>query len=212
MKHFTIQEVKSWDRFYRGNFINSISGFKSVSLIGTVNKDNLPNLAIFSNVVHLGADPALVGFINRPREASPHTLANIESTHNYTINHIHEDFVEKAHQTSAKYGSNESEFEKTGLTPLWTDESKAPFVKESKVRYALELQEIIPLKNNNTFLVIGAIQDIYVPVVAIKPDGFVDLARVGSLASLGIDGYYKALPVNRYSYAKPGQQPTPLLG
>lgn len=212
MKHFTIQEVKSWDRFYRGNFINSISGFKSVSLIGTVNKDNLPNLAIFSNVVHLGADPALVGFINRPREASPHTLANIESTHNYTINHIHEDFVEKAHQTSAKYGSNESEFEKTGLTPLWTDESKAPFVKESKVRYALELQEIIPLKNNNTFLVIGAIQDIYVPVVAIKPDGFVDLARVGSLASLGIDGYYKASPVNRYSYAKPGQQPTPLLG
>jgi flavin reductase (DIM6/NTAB) family NADH-FMN oxidoreductase RutF len=212
MKHFTIQEVKSWDRFYRGNFINSISGFKSVSLIGTVNKDNLPNLAIFSNVVHLGADPALVGFINRPREASPHTLANIESTHNYTINHIHEDFVEKAHQTSAKYGSNESEFEKTGLTPLWTDESKAPFVKESKVRYALKLQEIIPLKNNNTFLVIGAIQDIYVPVVAIKPDGFVDLARVGSLASLGIDGYYKASPVNRYSYAKPGQQPTPLLG
>jgi flavin reductase (DIM6/NTAB) family NADH-FMN oxidoreductase RutF len=212
MKHFTIQEVKSWDRFYRGNFINSISGFKSVSLIGTVNKDNFPNLAIFSNVVHLGADPALVGFINRPREASSHTLANIESTHSYTINHIHEDFVEKAHQTSAKYGSNESEFEKTGLTPLWTDESKAPFVKESKVRYVLELQEIIPLKNNNTFLVIGAIQDIYVPVVAIKPDGFVDLAGVGSLASLGIDGYYKASPVNRYSYAKPGQQPTPLLG
>jgi flavin reductase (DIM6/NTAB) family NADH-FMN oxidoreductase RutF len=207
MRHYTIEEVKSWDRFYRGNFINSISGFKSVSLIGTVDADNNPNLAVFSNIVHLGADPALIGFINRPREATPHTLANIENTHCYTINHIHEEFVERAHQTSAKYGSGESEFEKTGLTPLWTEDCKAPYVKESKVRYSLELQEIIPLKKNNTFLVVGAIKNIYVPSVAVQTDGFVDLQNVGSLASLGLDGYYKTTLVSRFSYAKPDQQP-----
>jgi flavin reductase (DIM6/NTAB) family NADH-FMN oxidoreductase RutF len=210
MRHYTIDEVKSWDRFYRGNFINSISGFKSVSLIGTVDAENNPNLAIFSNIVHLGADPALIGFINRPREASPHTLANIENTHCYTINHIHEEFVEQAHQTSAKYKIGESEFEKTGLTPLWTDDCKAPYVKESRVRYSLELQEIISLKKNNTYLVVGAIRDIYVPQVAIQTDGFVDLENVGSLASLGIDGYYKTSLVSRYSYAKPDQLPTRL--
>jgi flavin reductase (DIM6/NTAB) family NADH-FMN oxidoreductase RutF len=210
MRHYTIQEVKSWDRFYRGNFINSISGFKSVSLVGTVDGDNNPNLAVFSNIVHLGADPALIGFINRPREATPHTLANIENTHCYTINHIHEEFVEQAHHTSAKYGSGESEFEKTGLTPLWTDDCKAPYVKESQVRYALTLQEIIPIKKNNTYLVVGAIQDIYVPKVAVQTDGFVDLEQVGSLASLGIDGYYKASQLGRYAYAKP-HQPTSRL-
>jgi flavin reductase (DIM6/NTAB) family NADH-FMN oxidoreductase RutF len=210
MRHYTIDDVKSWDRFYRGNFINSISGFKSVSLIGTVDAENNPNLAIFSNIVHLGADPALIGFINRPREASPHTLANIENTHCYTINHIHEEFVEQAHQTSAKYKSGESEFEKTGLTPFWTDDCKAPYVKESRVRYSLELQEIISLKKNNTYLVVGAIRDIYVPQVAIQTDGFVDLENVGSLASLGIDGYYKTSLVSRYSYAKPDQLPTRL--
>lgn len=207
MRHYTLQEVKSWDRFYRGNFINSISGFKSVSLIGTVDANKNPNLAIFSNIVHLGADPALIGFINRPREATPHTLANIENTHCYTINHIQEEFVEKAHQTSAKYGSGESEFEKTGLTPLWTEDCKAPYVKESNVRYALSLQEIIPLKKNNTFLVIGAIQDIYVPKAAVQTDGFVDLENVGSLASLGLDGYYKTSLLSRYAYAK-ADQPT----
>lgn len=210
MRHYSIDEVKSWDRFYRGNFINSISGFKSVSLIGTVDAENNPNLAIFSNIVHLGADPALIGFINRPREASPHTLANIENTHCYTINHIHEEFVEQAHQTSAKYKIGESEFEKTGLTPLWADGCKAPYVKESRVRYSLELQEIIPLQKNNTYLVVGAIQDIYVPKVAIQADGFVDLENVGSLASLGIDGYYKTSLLSRYSYAKPDQLPTRL--
>ena len=210
MRHYTIDEVKSWDRFYRGNFINSISGFKSVSLIGTVDAENNPNLSIFSNIVHLGADPAIIGFINRPREASPHSLANIENTHCYTINHIHEEFVEQAHQTSAKYKIGESEFEKTGLTPLWTDDCKAPYVKESRVRYSLELQEIISLKKNNTYLVVGAIRDIYVPQVAIQTDGFVDLENVGSLASLGIDGYYKTSLVSRYSYAKPDQLPTRL--
>ncbi len=211
MKHISIREVKSWDRFYRGNFINSISGFKSVSLIGTVDTNNNPNLAIFSNIVHLGADPALIGFINRPREASPHTLANIESTQCYTINHIHEELAEMAHQTSAKYDSNESEFEQTGLTPLWTTDSKAPYVKESKVRYSLELQEVISLKKNNTFLVVGAIKDIYIPTEAIQPDGFVDLSIVGSLASLGIDGYYKTSLIRRYAYAKPHQRPVRLM-
>ena len=210
MKHFTIQEIKGWDRFYRGNFINSISGFKSVSLIGSVDRNQNANLAIFSNIVHLGADPALIGFINRPREASPHTISNIEETKSYTINHVQEEFLAKAHQTSAKYKKEESEFDKTGLTPLWTNDTMAPYVKESNVRYALELEEIIPLKQNDTFLVVGSIKDIYVPSVALQLDGFVDLEKAGSLTSLGIDGYYKTSLLKRYSYARPNQDPSEL--
>ena len=93
MQHYSLEEIKSWERFYRGNFINCLSGFKPVSLIGTVNESGQPNLAIFSNVVHLGADPALVGFINRPLEAAPHTISNIQATHHYTVNHIKENFL-----------------------------------------------------------------------------------------------------------------------
>mgnify|MGYP003865229197 CR=1 FL=1 len=115
MKHYTIAEIQGWSRIYRANFVNSLSGFKPVSLIATVSKTNQPNLAIFSNIVHLGADPALIGFINRPREAAPHTIRNIESTGFYTINHILPSFVDKAHQTSAKYDLGISEFEKVNL-------------------------------------------------------------------------------------------------
>jgi flavin reductase (DIM6/NTAB) family NADH-FMN oxidoreductase RutF len=89
------EELNSYDRFYRANLINSLSGFKSASLIGTKNKDGISNLAIFSNIVHLGADPALIGFVNRPLEAAPHTLTNIETTGFYTINHIHADWADK---------------------------------------------------------------------------------------------------------------------
>mgnify|MGYP000101847624 CR=1 FL=1 len=60
MQYFSINEIKEWDRFYRANFINSLQGFKPACLLGTVNERGQPNLAIFSNIVHIGADPALM--------------------------------------------------------------------------------------------------------------------------------------------------------
>ncbi len=204
MNHYTIADIKSWERFYRGNFINSLSGFKSVSLIGTCNEAGQPNLAIFSNIMHLGADPALIGFINRPIEAAPHTITNIKATGQYTINHIQQSFVKQAHQTSAKYLSTQNEFEETNLTAVFKNGCIAPFVAESNIQYALEVVEIVPIKHNNTFLVIGSIKDVYLPAAIVEPDGFVAIDKAGSMASLGIDSYYTCKPFVRYDYAKVG--------
>lgn len=199
----TIQDLNNFSRFNRANLINSISGFKPASLIATCDKNGNTNLAIFSNIIHLGADPALVGFINRPREAAPHTLANIEATGSYTINHIQEDIIEKAHQTSAKYAQDISEFDAVGLTPQYLPEITAPFVKESKVKYSLSLVEIIPIKHNNTFLILGSIQHLLFPPEILSDDGFLDLVQAGSICSLGIDAYYKTSFLKRLPYAKP---------
>jgi flavin reductase (DIM6/NTAB) family NADH-FMN oxidoreductase RutF len=139
MQHFSIPTIETWERFYRANFINSLTGFKSISLIGTINQKGQTNLGIFSSVVHLGSDPALIGFINRPIKAAPHTLANIQATGVYTINHVNRAFLELAHQTSAKYPEEVSEFDEVGLTPEFIEATQAPFVKESKVKYALTL-------------------------------------------------------------------------
>jgi flavin reductase (DIM6/NTAB) family NADH-FMN oxidoreductase RutF len=208
MQHFSIQEIRQWDRFYRANFINSLSGFKPVSLIGSISKMDVSNLAIFSNIVHIGADPALIGFINRPVEAAPHTISNIQETKQYTINHIHESIIAAAHQTSAKYAAGETEFAATGLTAIYKKNFKAPFVAESNIQYALELAEIVPIISNNTFLVIGEVKDVYVAKAIVQQDGFIAIEKAGSIASLGIDGYYTASPIARYAYAKPGVKPT----
>jgi len=196
--------IQSWERFYRANFINSLTGFKSVNLIGTINKKGHPNLGVFSSVVHIGSDPPLVGYINRPIKAAPHTLANIQSTGVYTINHIHPSFLEKAHQTSAKYPDEGSEFDEVGLIPEFLENISAPFVKESKVKYALTLEEIIPIKLNETFLVIGKIQQVKLEENILLPDGFLELDKASSMCSNGIDGYYTTQLIDRYQYAKPG--------
>jgi flavin reductase (DIM6/NTAB) family NADH-FMN oxidoreductase RutF len=210
MEVISSSTIQTWERFYRANFVNSLTGFKSVSLIGTINQNGQTNLAIFSSVVHLGSDPALIGFINRPIKAAPHTLANIQSTGTYTINHVHPSFLELAHQTSAKYPEEVSEFDELGLTPEFFEATAAPFVKESKVKYALTLEQIIPIKVNNTFLVIGKLQSVALEENILLSDGFLELDKASSICSNGIDAYYSTQLIDRYEYAKPGVKPEKL--
>jgi flavin reductase (DIM6/NTAB) family NADH-FMN oxidoreductase RutF len=165
-------DIETWERLYRANFVNSLTGFKSASLIGTVNGNGQPNLAVFSSIVHIGSNPALVGFINRPEAGFAHTLGNIRATGSYTLNHIHPSFVNKAHQTSAKYSVHVNEFDAVGLTPAFVEGIAAPFVKESRVKYALTVAEIIPIPLNGTFLVIGNIRCVLLEEDIVTADGF----------------------------------------
>ena len=72
---YTKQDIQAMDRVTRLKIINSVTGIKPGNLIGTLSKDGITNLAVFSSVVHLGSDPALLGFISRPRtDEVGHTL------------------------------------------------------------------------------------------------------------------------------------------
>jgi flavin reductase (DIM6/NTAB) family NADH-FMN oxidoreductase RutF len=203
MTHFNIDSLGQTERFYRANFINCLTAFKSPILIGTVSPKGDYNLAIFNNIVHLGSDPALIGFVNRPRAAAPHTLSNIEATGVYTMNHVTADMIEKAHQTSAKYPEGVSEFDQTGLTTEIAGDCIAPFVKESPVKFSLKLKEVIPIHFNHTFFVIGAIQHIYLDRDIVQEDGCLDLQRTDIVASLGIQEYYTLQKKSKLPYAKP---------
>jgi flavin reductase (DIM6/NTAB) family NADH-FMN oxidoreductase RutF len=75
-----------------------------------------------------------------------------------------------------------------GLKPEFLNTTFAPFVKESKVKFAFTLEEIIPIKLNNTFLVIGKIQQ--VKLDDSLPDGFLEIDKVSCICSNGIDGSY----------------------
>ncbi|MDO9376495.1 MAG: flavin reductase [Ferruginibacter sp.] len=205
MQTISSTDIDGMERFYRANLVNSLTGFKSVSLIGTANAAGKTNLGIFSSIVHIGSNPALVGYINRPIKAAPHTLANIEATGTYTINHIHPEFLPQAQQTSAKYDESISEFEAVGLTPQYLEDIAAPFVLESKVKYALTLQQIIPISLNDTFLVIGKITSIHLEKNILNQDGFLNLDQVPSLSCNGTGTYYLANAIADLPYAKPNQ-------
>lgn len=204
-QHLTKHEIKTFDNRYRAKLINSLSGFKSANLIATYDDTGNTNLAIFSSVVHLGASPALVGFIMRPDSVERHTLTNIKQQKRYTINQVTADFWQLAHQTSARYAQHQSEFQQTGLTEQFIGEIKAPFVKESPIKYALSLKEVLPITANNTLMVIGEITDIICPAGLVKEDGYLDVESAGTVAISGLDSYHKTTRLGRISYAKPEQ-------
>ena len=106
-------DIEKMPRIQRLNTINSVTGIKPANLIGTRSEEGLSNLAIFSSVVHLGSNPALLGFFFRPQHQHPKdTYRNIRSTAYYTINQVPAAFIRNAHFTSAKFPPELSEFER----------------------------------------------------------------------------------------------------
>jgi flavin reductase (DIM6/NTAB) family NADH-FMN oxidoreductase RutF len=201
--HFTAEKIDAFEQRFKTTFINSLWGFKMPTLIGTVSNEGNYNLAIFNSLFHVGATHSLFGLVCRPNSVERHTLQNIIHNKIFTVNYVHNQIVKQAHQTSARYLKHESEFDETKLTTQFENNCIAPFVLESKVKFAAELQEVIPVKTNNTVLLISKILHLHIPETVVQPDGFIDLQKLQIVASTGLDCYYTTNKIARYSYAKP---------
>ena len=203
-------KLEAMEQRFRAAFINSLGGFKSLVLIGTQSKNGQSNLAVFSSLFHLGANPPLFGIIVRPDQADRHTFENIKSTGFFTVNHVSELFFEQAHQTSARYAREVSEFDAVGLTPEYWDNFSVPLVMESAIKWVAQCKEIHDLSINGTHLVIGEMIEISYPEECQSTDGWLDLEKAGTLTVSGLDSYHVTRKLARLSYAKPDQLPKKL--
>ncbi|MGH1339584.1 MAG: flavin reductase family protein [Aureispira sp.] len=148
-KKITPADLEEMSHLSRINLINSITGYKSASLIGTKSTAGHLNVAIFSSVTHIGSNPPLIGFIVRPTTVTRNTYDNIRETGFYTINHINQNIITDAHHTSAKYPENISEFDKTALNTEFRGDFLAPYVQEAVIKIGLAFREEIPICCSN---------------------------------------------------------------
>ncbi len=205
---YSKDDILALDRIDKLKLINSVTGIKPANLIGTINSKGQTNLAIFTSVVHLGSDPALLGFIARPRTSEVgHTFKNIQEIKQYTINHIPEAFVENAHYTSAKFKANVSEFEACNLTEEYLEGYNAPFVKESNFKMAMCFKEAIDIKRNNTMLVIGEIEHIILPDTALVASD-INLEATNSIGISGLNTYYSLKKIANFPHARVSEVPS----
>lgn len=203
----TKEELDQIDRKYRLNLINSISGIKPANLIATKSVDDQENVAIFSSVVHLGSSPAQLGFIMRPQTEIPRdTYPNIMETGYYTINHVSESFIKKAHFTSAKLGRGESEFDRMKLQQEYIGDFFAPFVKESPVKIGMKHLESIPLPNGCIF-VIGSVELIVMQDDIINSLGQLDLSSYMGVGISGLNTYYGLNMLDSFPYVRENEIP-----
>ena len=190
-------------KIFRLNLINSITGYKSANLIGTKTDDNINNVAIFSSVTHLGSDPPLIGFITRPENGNRNTYNNILKNKIFTINHIVKNQIISAHQSSAKYPKNVSEFDKTDLKVEFKNNFDAPFVKDSPVQIGCSFVNKYFIKENKTTLMIGQVEMLFINKKLLVEDGFVQLDREDVITVNGLDGYALPKLIKRIPYARP---------
>jgi flavin reductase (DIM6/NTAB) family NADH-FMN oxidoreductase RutF len=190
----------------RARLINCLSGVKNATLVGTKSKEGLANVAVFSSVFHLGADPALMGIVFRPVPGD--TLKNILESKSFTLNHLSSSFSQSIHHTSARF--EESEFSECGITEEYLDNFEAPFVKESLVKWSMNFLRMIDIPENGTHLMIAEVEDIYLSDKSLmREDGSLAIEEA-TCAVLGLDAYFQVSAGHRYSYAKPDKKPSRL--
>jgi len=198
----SLNQIMNWEKRFRLKFINSISGYKGVHLIGTKDKHGNTNLAIFDSIVHIGSSPPLIGFIMRPLAAEKNTYTNIMNTGYYTINHVHKSFLKQAHYTSAKFPDSASEFDECNLTPEYSVGFLAPFVSESKVKLGMKLQEDIEIEANGTRLIVGKLHEVITEDDLVQDDGQVDLEKAKDVCVTGLNQYSTVSKSTKFPYAR----------
>lgn len=201
------QELEAMAKLTRVQLATSLPGPKPICLIGTRSTAGITNLAPFSSITHLGSNPILLGMVTRPDTVDRHTLKNILVTQEWSLNHVTEEILEKAHQCSARYPTGISEFDETGLTEAYHPNFGAPFVKESPLHIGLTLEEIIDIPSNNTKLIVGRAKFINLPDHTLSEDGSIDLPKLGTVASTALDTYFSINEIGRLPYAKPTSSP-----
>ena len=203
MAFFNFDDIQNLEKIYKINLINSCSGFKSANLLGSISEEGISNLAVFSSVTHLGSKPPTLGFILRPTTVPRDTYKNIKDSGIFTINHIHQDIIEDAHHTSAKYPKEVSEFDMTGLEEEFKGNFKAPFVKGAPVQMGMKFIEEVYVPSNDVMLIVSQIQELYIDDALLQEDGLINLSKGNVAAINGLDTY--AIPQfnKQLSYQRP---------
>jgi flavin reductase (DIM6/NTAB) family NADH-FMN oxidoreductase RutF len=130
------------------------------------------------------------------------TYENILNTGFYTINHINNDIVQKAHYSSVKFDKNISEFNKLNLNEQYIDDFYAPFLKESYVKIGMKFKEEINIKANGTKLIVGQIVQLSIPDIAISKEGYVNLEILNSVGIGGLNSYYTLKLKEQHPFAR----------
>jgi flavin reductase (DIM6/NTAB) family NADH-FMN oxidoreductase RutF len=120
---------------------------RPIAFVSTVSRDGIFNLAPFSFFNGVCSNPPTILFtISVPNDhEKKDTLVNIETTKEFVVNIVSEEFANELNACSADYPPEVDEFAISGLTPIPSDLIKPPRVKESKISMECKLIQIVQI-------------------------------------------------------------------
>lgn len=121
---------------------------RPIAFVSTIDENGNHNLAPYSFFNAFSSNPPIVVFSSNRRVAdntTKDTLHNIQKNKECVISAVSYGIIRQMALTSVEFESGESEFEKTGLTPVDSETVSVPGVGESPVNMECKVKEIVTL-------------------------------------------------------------------
>ncbi|MBT2691586.1 flavin reductase family protein [Bacillus sp. ISL-55] len=141
---------------------------RPIAFVSSQDEKGIANLAPFSFFTVISANPMMVCFSPMRRGtdgAKKDTLKNIESTKEFVINIVSEEFVQQMNDCATEFTSDVDEFEASGLNKVDSVAVKPSRVKESKVHLECVLDQVLHFGGEEAgagSLVIGKVVHVHV--------------------------------------------------
>lgn len=179
---------------------------RPIAFVSTCSSDGILNLAPFSFFTVASANPPVVCFcpMVRGSGANPRkdTLRNVESTREFVINIVSEEFVAQMNVASTDFPPEVDEFAASGLTPIPSDLVRPPRVRESHINMECKLLQIVAIsaKPLGGSIVIGEVIRFHVDD-AVVDNYRIDPAKLRAVARMGGPTY--ARTTDRFDLERP---------
>ncbi len=167
---------------------------RPIALVSTISLDGNNNLAPFSYFNGVCSNPPSIMFAPARRGYDgkiKDTLNNIESTKEFVINIVSEDFASQMVSCSTDYEPEIDEFNISELTPIKSTKIKSSRVQEARISYECILQQIIPVGNSGQgggFVVIGEIVLFHIDD-ELYNNGYINIQKLNPIGRLAGDNY-----------------------
>lgn len=127
---------------------------RPIAWISTVNAAGVNNCAPYSFFNAFAEDPPLCMISFGPRQdgLAKHTLKNIQDTGEFVVNLVDEATANAMHISAEEIPEEESEFEKTGLTPVPALRVRHPRIAEAPVSFECRVYKTLEITATRIFI------------------------------------------------------------
>lgn len=165
---------------------------RPISLTSTISDDGVCNLAPFSFFNVLCHEPPLLSLAISPRGsngATKDTLRNLREVGEFVVNIVSDDIARAQGVCATEFPPTVDEFDESGLTPVSSTLVRPPRVKESLINFECSVEQILPLPDSPTSLVIGRVRLMHVHEEVLEGSGRINFDRLRAVGRLAGNAY-----------------------
>ena len=183
-------------------------GPRPIAFASTIDGNGQANLAPFSFFNVFSANPPILIFSparSGRTNTTKDTYNNVKAHPEVVINVVNFDIVEQMSLASSPYPAGESEFVKSGLTPIPSDLVKPFRVKESPIQFECKVNQVVELGTEGGAgnLIICEVVKFHIDESYLDENQLIDQQKIDLVARMGGNWYCRANDHAMFELEKP---------